>query len=100
MNVHVCSCVDVSMCTSVHLGTPNTDVQSLSMTSTALVSGLVIVTEEFSEERESVNILTEFCPKMVLSRMVILAHCVDSGREMALLARYWLMLAGLVGNTS
>ena len=100
VNVHVCSCVDVSMCTSVHLGTPNTDVQSLSMTSTVLVPGLVMVTEEFSEERETVNVLTEFCPKRVLSRMVILAHCVDSGRGMALLARYWLMLAGLVGNTS
>lgn len=72
------------------------------MTSTALVSGLVIVTEEFSEERESVNILTEFCPKMVLSRMVILAHCVDTGRGMVLLARYWLMLEGLtlLGYTS
>ena len=88
------------MCTSAHLGTPNTDVQSLSMTSTVLVPGLVMVTEEFSEERETVNVLTEFCPKRVLSRMVILAHCVDSGRGMALLARYWLMLAGLVGNTS
>ena len=78
----------------------NADVLSLSMTSTALVSGLVIVTEEFSEERETVNVLTEFCPQMVLSRMVILAHCVDTGRGMALFARYRLMLAGSVGNTS
>ena len=84
-------------CTSKHI---NADVLSLSMTSTALVSGLVIVTEEFSEERETVNVLTEFCPKMVLSRMVILAHCVDTGRGMALFARYRLMLAGSVGNTS
>ena len=83
--------------TSRHI---NTDVPSLSRTSTALVSGLVIVTEEFSEERETVNVLTEFCPKMVLSRMVILAHCVDTGRGMALFARYRLMLAGSVGNTS
>ena len=103
VNVHVCSCVDVSMCTSVHLGTPNTDVQSLSMTSTVLVPGLVIVTEEeFSEERETVNVLTKSSSKMVLSRMVILAHCVDTGRGMVLLARYWLMLEGLtlLGYTS
>ena len=84
-------------CTSRHI---NTDVLSLSMTSTVLVSGLVIVTEEFSEERETVNVLIEFCPKMVLSRMVILAHCVDTGRGMALFARYWLMLVGSLGNTS
>ena len=100
VNVHVCSCVDVSMCTSVHLGTPNTDVQSLSMTSTALVSGPVMVTEEFSEERDTVNILTESCSTTVSSRMVILAHCVVTGRGMVLLAKYWLMLAGLLGNTS
>ena len=73
------------------------------MTSTVLVPGLVIVTEEeFSEERETVNVLTKSSSKMVLSRMVILAHCVDTGRGMVLLARYWLMLEGLtlLGYTS
>ena len=85
-------------CTSRHI---NTDVPSLSMTSIVLVPGLVIVTEEeFSEERETVNVLTESCSTTVLSRMVILAHCVDTGRGMALFARYRLMLAGSVGNTS
>ena len=84
-------------CTSTHI---NTDVPSLSMTSTALVSGPVIITEEFSEERETVNVLTESCSTTVLSRMVILAHCVDTGRGMVLLAWYWLMMAGSLGNIS
>ena len=85
-------------CTSRHI---NTDVQSLSTTSTALVPGLVTITEEeFSEERETVNVLIESCSTTVLSRMVILAHCVDSGRGMELLAWYRLMMAGLLGNTS
>ena len=84
-------------CTSRHI---NTDVPSLSMTSTVLVSGLMIVTEESSEEREIVNVLTESCSTTVLSRMVILVHCVDTGRGMALFARYRLMLAGSVGNIS
>ena len=84
-------------CTSRHI---NTDVPSLSMTSTVLVPGLVIVTEEFSEERETVNVLIKSCSTTVLSRMVILAHCVDSGRGMVLLDKYWLMLVGLLGNTS
>ena len=78
----------------------NTDVPSLSMTSTALVFGPVIITEEFSEERETVNVLTESCSTTVLSRMVILAHCVDTGRGMVLLAWYWLMMAGSLGNIS
>ena len=85
-------------CTSRHI---NTNIQSLSMTSTALVPGLVTITEEeFSEERETVNVLTESCSTTVLSRMVILAHCVDTGRGMELFARYWLMMVGLLGNTS
>ena len=85
-------------CTSRHT---NADVPSLSMTSTVLVPGLVIVTEEeFSEERETVNVLTESCSTTVLSRMVILVHCVDTGRGMVLLAWYWLMMAGSLGNIS
>ena len=55
-------------CTSRHI---NTDVQSLSTTSTALVPGLVTITEEeFSEERETVNVLIESCSTTELSWMV------------------------------